>query len=91
MIIREIQKNNSENIRIEVSEFEGRQLINIRIWYRSKSIDEETGDYIYKPTQKGISLDISKFKDLKEGIDALGNYIDDLSKEQKPDQPSDKE
>jgi phosphomannomutase len=87
VLIRELKKNNSEIIKIEISEFEGRELINIRIWYRSKQIDQETGDYIYKPTQKGISLDISKFQELKEGIDALGNYLSDRDKDKAPDQP----
>jgi phosphomannomutase len=87
VLIRELKKNNSEIIKIEISEFEGRELINIRIWYRSKQIDQETGDYIYKPTQKGISLDISKFQELKEGIDALGNYLNDREKDKAPDQP----
>ena len=87
-LIKEIQKNNSEIIKIEVSEFEGRELINIRIWYRSKMIDQTTGDYVYKPTQKGISLDISKFAELKEGIDALGNFIADMKTEKEPDQPA---
>jgi phosphomannomutase len=87
VLIRELKKNNSEIIKIEISEFEGRELINIRIWYRSKQIDQETGDYIYKPTQKGISLDISKFQELKEGIDALGNYLSDREKDKAPNQP----
>jgi len=79
MLIKDIKKNNSEIIRIEISEFEGRNLINIRTWYKSKDIDQSSGDYIYKPTQKGISIDISKFNDLKDGIDALGNCIKDMA------------
>ena len=33
VLIKDIQRNNNEIIRIEVSEFKGRELINIRIWY----------------------------------------------------------
>ncbi len=78
-IIKDIKKNNSEVIRIEISEFEGKNLIHIRIWYKSKEIDQNTGEYILKPSQKGISLDVSKFDDLKEGIEALGNCIADIN------------
>lgn len=78
-IIKDIKKNNSEIIRIEISEFEGRNLINIRTWYKTKDIDQSSGDYIYKPTQKGISIDISKFNELKEGMTALENCINDMN------------
>lgn len=84
VIIKDIQKNNSEIIRIEVSEFKGRELINIRIWY--SSIDGGSGDIIYKPTQKGVTLNINEFKELKDGIDRLDQYIEDNKKDEKPEQ-----
>ena len=57
-IIKDIKKNNSEIIRIEVSEYKGRELINVRIWYQSIGPD---GDVLYKPTQKGITLNINEY------------------------------
>ncbi len=84
VIIKDIQKNNSEIIRIEVSEFKGRELINIRIWY--STIDGGSGDLIYKPTQKGVTLNINEFKELKDGIDRLDQYIEDQQKGEKPEQ-----
>ena len=84
VIIKDIQKNNSEIIRIEVSEFKGRELINIRIWY--SSIDGGSGDIIYKPTQKGVTLNINEFKELKDGIDRLDQYIEDNNKGEQPEQ-----
>lgn len=73
-IIKDIQRNNSEIIRIEVSEYKGNELINLRIWYQA--IDDK-GDVTYKPTQKGVTLNISKYQELKEAVDKLGEYIDD--------------
>ena len=85
VIIKDIKKNNNEIIRIEVSEFKGRDLINIRIWYQS--IDTGSGDLVYKPTPKGVTLNISEFEELKDGVDKLGNYIQDQLTGNKPKQP----
>lgn len=85
VIIKDIKKNNNEIIRIEVSEFKGRDLINIRIWYQS--IDTGSGDLVYKPTPKGVTLNISEFEELKDGVDKLGNYILDQLTGNKPKQP----
>jgi hypothetical protein len=84
VIIKDIKKNNNEIIRVEVSEFKGRDLINIRIWYQT--IDSASGDLIYKPTQKGVTLNIAEFEELKDGVDKLGNYIKDQLSGQKPEQ-----
>jgi hypothetical protein len=86
VIIKDIKKNNNEIIRIEVSEFKGRDLINIRIWYQS--IDSGSGELVFKPTQKGITLNISEFEELKDGVEKLGNFIQDQLTGNKPKQPS---
>jgi hypothetical protein len=85
VIIKDIKKNNNEIIRIEVSEFKGRELINVRIWYQT--IDSASGDLVYKPTQKGITLNIAEFEELKDGVNKLGNYIQDQLSGSKPKQP----
>lgn len=72
-VISDINKNSREIIRIEVSEFKGRELINLRIWYQH--FDGE-----YKPTQKGITLDISHYEELKGAVDQIGQYIKDKKK-----------
>ena len=84
VIIKDIQKNNNEIIRIEVSEFKGRELINIRIWY--STIDGGSGDLIYKPTQKGVTLSLGEFAELKDGIERLGNYVSDQLAGTQPEQ-----
>jgi hypothetical protein len=85
VIIKDIKKNNNEIIRIEVSEFKGRELINVRIWYQA--IDSASGDLVFKPTQKGITLNIAEFEELKDGVEKLGNYIQDQLTGKKPKQP----
>jgi hypothetical protein len=85
IIIKDIQRNSNEIIRIEVSEFKGRELINVRIWYQA--IDSASGDVVYKPTQKGVTLNINEFAELKDGIDKLDNYIKDKNTGSHPEQP----
>jgi len=85
IIIKDIKKNSKEIIRIEVSEFKGMDLINIRIWF--SAIDGGSGDIVYKPTQKGITININEFEELKDGIDRLENYIKDKKSGKTPDQP----
>ena len=83
IIIKDIKRNANEIIRIEVSEFKGRELINIRIWYQAIA----GGDVVFKPTQKGVTLNISEFEELKDGIEKLAHYIEDAKGGQKPEQP----
>ena len=84
VIIKDVKRNNNEIIRIEVSEFKGRDLINIRIWYQS--IDAN-GDVTFKPTQKGVTINVAEFHELKDGIDRLGVYLEDSQKGLTPEQP----
>ena len=76
-VITDIVRNEREIIRIEVSEFKDRELINLRIWYRAF---DDNGNEVYKPTQKGVALDITKFDDLKKAVDKIGEYISDRQK-----------
>jgi hypothetical protein len=83
-IIADIQRNASEIVRVEVSEFKGKELINIRIWYMS--IDPQNGDQVYKPTQKGFALGIERFEELKNAVQRIGNYINDKDHGTQPEQ-----
>jgi Transcriptional Coactivator p15 (PC4) len=77
-LIADIEKNSREIIRIEVTEFKGRELINLRIWYSDF-------DGSFKPTQKGVALDISQYVKLKDAIDKIGEYLQDKTKGIIPD------
>jgi hypothetical protein len=74
VIIKDIQKSNNEIIRMEISEFKGRELINIRVWYQ---VLDEKGNIMYKPTQKGVAINVTQFDELKDGIERIGNYLKD--------------
>ena len=56
----DIQKNSREVIRVSASEYEGHDLIDLRVWY------DDDGDV--KPTKKGIAFNPSVTKELVEGI-----------------------
>jgi hypothetical protein len=77
-VIADIGKNSREIIRVEVSEFKGKELINLRIWY-------QTFDGGYKPTQKGITLDLSQYGELEKAIAKIGQYVEDRKKGVIPD------
>lgn len=47
--MKEIRKNKSEVIRIQLKEYKEHKLIDLRVWY-----EDENGEY--KPTKKGISF-----------------------------------
>ena len=54
-------RNRSEHVRVELSEYEGHPLINVRVW--------ETGsDGIDRPTKKGIALGIRKLPELASSL-----------------------
>ena len=72
-VIADIGKNSREIIRVEVSEFKGKELINLRIWYQTFEGD-------YKPTQKGITLDISQFGELEKAVRKIGEFLEDKNK-----------
>ncbi len=73
-IIKDIEKSSNEIIRIEISEFMGKELINIRIWYRAF---DEGGNMVFKPTQKGVAINVSQFEELRDGIEKIGHYLKD--------------
>jgi hypothetical protein len=55
-------RDHSAHVRIEISEYHGHRLINLRIW--------QTGtDGIDRPTVKGIALSVRKLPELAAGID----------------------
>ena len=84
VIIKDIKKNNNEIIRVEVSEFQEKELINIRIWFQA--MDQNTGEVIFKPTQKGVALQLSEFAELQDAVNRLANYIKDKDTGNMPEQ-----
>ncbi|MEO0357815.1 MAG: transcriptional coactivator p15/PC4 family protein [Pseudomonadota bacterium] len=57
----DIQKNAREVIRVELSEFKGHHLLNIRVWY-------DAGDGDMRPSNKGLSVQLGLIPDVQAAI-----------------------
>ena len=72
--IKDIPKSKGEIIRIEITEFNGAQLLNLRVWYQT-----ENGEYA--PTKKGVTFQWGQMAQLSEALkDAEELFIKDLGK-----------
>ena len=58
-VVAVIRKNKSEDIRVSLSEWEGHNLVNVRIWAEHEGATEAR-----LPTKKGIVLQISRLPEL---------------------------
>ena len=67
-IIKDIDKGKGEIIRVEISEFKDKKLLNLRVWYT-----DANGEY--KPTQKGIAIPPELYEQVKEAINAAGGMF----------------
>lgn len=65
----DIERNEREIVRIALSEYSGREFIDIRIFY----MDEKVGEY--KPTKKGVTLAKELYPELKKAILALEDVL----------------
>ena len=63
-IIKRIDKNSLEEIIIQLTNFRGKDLIDVRVWV--KPLPHEKGES--KPTKKGVSLRIDAISDLIEAL-----------------------
>jgi hypothetical protein len=68
-IIAEFMKNSRELIRVRLSEFRGRELIDIRTWYTG-----EDGEW--KPSGKGVAFSSELYNELKEAVEKLGSELE---------------
>ena len=69
--IGEIKKTNTVVTKVRLTEFKGKQLIDIRDWFKPKNNND------YAPTKKGITLNISKAGEI---VTLLEQTEDELSK-----------
>ncbi len=60
-----IEKNKREQIRIEVNEFRGQDLVDIRVYYQ----DQDSGEW--KPSKKGIAFRVELLPEVIEALQAL--------------------
>jgi hypothetical protein len=64
----EMDKGWNEKIVFGVSEFRGKNYANIRIYY-----EDDEGEW--KPTKKGISVNLEDFEDFKQRVAELDDYL----------------
>jgi hypothetical protein len=61
-IVASFPKNKYEEVRFQIKEYKGKDLIDIRVWTDVKGADQKI------PTTKGVSMNVSHFNDLKRAI-----------------------
>lgn len=67
-IIKDIDKGRGEVLRVEISEYKGQTLFNIRIWYQ-----DANGEF--KPTQKGVAISPNLVGELKEAFEEAERWL----------------
>lgn len=60
-VIAQFEKNATEVIRLSLTEYRGRQLIDARVYY-----SDDEGQY--RPTRKGLALSVSLYADFKRAL-----------------------
>jgi hypothetical protein len=66
----EMDKGWNEKIVFGVSEFRGKNYANIRIFY-----EDDEGEW--KPTKKGISVNLEDFVEFKQRLEELDSFLHD--------------
>jgi hypothetical protein len=64
-VIASFEKNSMEEVRVSLTEFKGKELIDVRVYYQPEDGEEK------RPTKKGITISPEKFPELKKAILAL--------------------
>jgi len=59
------EKNKYQDVKVRISEYQGNDVIDIRIWTQPPQGDEKV------PTGKGININVKLFPRLKEAVEAL--------------------
>jgi Transcriptional Coactivator p15 (PC4) len=60
------EKNKYQEIRVRISEYQGNDVIDVRVWTQPPQGNEKV------PTGKGVNINVKLFPRLKEAIDKLG-------------------
>ncbi len=64
-LVTSFQKNKFEEVRVQVKEFKGYDLIDLRVYTSVREGEDKI------PTGKGLSINVSHFGDLKRSIQEL--------------------
>jgi hypothetical protein len=83
-LIAQFEKNATEVVRVSLTEYRGRKLVDMRVYY-----SDDEGQY--RPTKKGVSLSLDAYPDFKRALAALEKILlerDMLSLEDLADMPA---
>ena len=69
-IVYSFEKNSREVVRATLSEYEGRAVASLRVWYDADQNDAN-GEPVYRPSRKGITLSRHNLPKLLEAVQAL--------------------
>lgn len=64
------EKNSREVVKLSISEFRGKKLLDLRIWYYDKNEDD------YKPSKKGLSISVDKYNELKDSVINMAEFLE---------------
>ncbi|MFC1479882.1 MAG: transcriptional coactivator p15/PC4 family protein [Candidatus Omnitrophota bacterium] len=59
------EKNKYQDVKVRISEYQGNDVIDIRIWTQPPQGEEKV------PTGKGVNINVKLFPKLKEAVEAL--------------------
>ena len=67
-LIEQFEKNATEVVRVSLTEYRGRKLVDVRVYYA-----DSEGQY--RPTKKGVSLSVEVYPDFKRALLALEKIL----------------
>lgn len=67
-LIAQFEKNATEVVRVSITEFRGRKLIDLRVYYT-----DDEGEY--RPTRKGISISVDGYPEFRHAIARLDKVL----------------
>jgi len=71
-MIHKFQKNALEEVRVEITEYQGRGYINLRVFFEaSHGLNQD-----WRPSHKGLTLAVELLPELKKSIDEAIRFLD---------------
>jgi hypothetical protein len=67
-VVGEMEKGWNEKILFSVSEFKGKKYADIRIYY-------EDDEWEWKPTKKGVTVNLENFQNFRERVEELERFL----------------
>ena len=67
-LIAQFEKNATEVVRVSITEFRGRKLIDLRVYYT-----DDEGEY--RPTRKGIAIAVDGYPEFRNAIARLDKVL----------------